>query len=669
MTAVGMILRSGFRRRWRSWLALAFLVAMVSGVVLAAVAAGNRTASAFPRFVAAHGYDAAVYNNTPVPQIARLPEVSSVVTAPIAFNGTPRCTCTRPIDGLNLSVYAVPPEDLARTVNLVAGAMPDQSSPNQILASFNLEEDNGVHVGSVIRVPFYAASQTQAAFNETSLSVVPIGPVETFRVVGIEAAESEFPSGNTPSYGLYTTAAFARAVLPRVATGYSYLVTLRRGTADGERFKSELSSLGVSQLQNLDTPAALVAGGIHPQAVGWWILALLAALAGLAVVGQALSRQRAVEGEEYPTLRALGMGPARLVQLGLTGTLVIGLAGAAGAMVVAYGLSPIAPVGEARFAEASSGFSFDAVTLIVGGLLTLIVVALLGVWPAVRAARHDGGNRRTRQSAVAGFLGHAGAPATAVIGVRHAFERRSGPSSVPVSTALLGTVLAVAALCGTAVFSSSLTTLTSTPRLWGDDYQAVVYAQNAHDRTIARLERSPLVADLTLGTGGPVIAGDVHFLTFAMKPVRGRTLLSAVTGRLPVRPDEIALGTTTMRAIGTHVGSLIRLTPQATQGATKATAFRVVGTVALPTGIGADQAGMGTGGALTLAGYFAALCPPSARQVVCLTAAHQSVQLAAFVRVVAGRRGPLPSIACSARTPSRWHPHRLRRAWSTSARR
>jgi hypothetical protein len=49
------------RRYWRSWLLLTVLIAIVSGFVLAATAAGNRTDSAFPRYLARHGCDAIVY--------------------------------------------------------------------------------------------------------------------------------------------------------------------------------------------------------------------------------------------------------------------------------------------------------------------------------------------------------------------------------------------------------------------------------------------------------------------------------------------------------------------------------------------------------------------------------------------------------------------------------
>ena len=58
--------RGEFRRRWQSWLTLAVLTAVVGGLVLAAAGAGRRTATAFPRFVAAHGYDIYIYNNQPV---------------------------------------------------------------------------------------------------------------------------------------------------------------------------------------------------------------------------------------------------------------------------------------------------------------------------------------------------------------------------------------------------------------------------------------------------------------------------------------------------------------------------------------------------------------------------------------------------------------------------
>jgi hypothetical protein len=74
--AVRLVFGAELRRRWRSWLILVVLIAVVGGLVLAAAAAGRRTATAFPRFVAAHGYDVYIYNQSPVPGLSRLPGVS-----------------------------------------------------------------------------------------------------------------------------------------------------------------------------------------------------------------------------------------------------------------------------------------------------------------------------------------------------------------------------------------------------------------------------------------------------------------------------------------------------------------------------------------------------------------------------------------------------------------
>jgi hypothetical protein len=52
MRAVWLILAAGFRRQWKSWLLLTVLIAVASGFVLASTAAGRRTDSAFPRYVA-----------------------------------------------------------------------------------------------------------------------------------------------------------------------------------------------------------------------------------------------------------------------------------------------------------------------------------------------------------------------------------------------------------------------------------------------------------------------------------------------------------------------------------------------------------------------------------------------------------------------------------------
>src|SRR5690242_10930154 len=100
-----------------------------------------------------------------------------------------------------------------RVAKLVAGRMPDPSSPVEALASFTLERDYGVHLGTVITLPMAGASQRQAVFNALNGGPRPkaTGPRMAMRVVGIVAAENEFSAGQSPTYDLYPGPAFAVA--------------------------------------------------------------------------------------------------------------------------------------------------------------------------------------------------------------------------------------------------------------------------------------------------------------------------------------------------------------------------------------------------------------------------------------------------------------------------
>ena len=483
-------------------MAVVVLVSVVGGIVLAATAAGRRTESASPQFVAGHGFDADVYAARPLPMLAKLPGVSLVSELRGPDNGQPTCDCTYPINPSTFGVLVTSP-GAGRVFKLVSGNLPDPRAANQVLASFNLEQD-GVHVGTVIHVPLYSGSQASAFNNATGAPPKPAGPDVALRVVGFEASEFEFPSGSTPSYDVYTTQAFARTVLPRTAFGYVFLVRLRGGAAALPRFEvaaHRLAAAGILGVGGQDQQAASVEASIHPQAVGWWILALLAALVGLAVVGQALARQSVVEGEGYPTLAVLGADRRQLVTLATARNLAVALAGAAGAVLISAALSPIAPLGEARIAETSNGVSFDPLVLFLGALAIVVVVIALGAWPAVRMARTllpDDRGVTSHRSATVALLTQTGAPPSAVVGVHNALQRRSGRASVPVASALLGTVLAVTALCGTAVFGASLSHLTATPRLYGAPFQlnftdppGVKGRQLVCSRDLSMTKRSP----------------------------------------------------------------------------------------------------------------------------------------------------------------------------------
>jgi hypothetical protein len=125
----------------------------------------------------------------------------------------------------------------------------------------------------------------------------------------------------------------------------------------------------------------------------------------------------------------------------------------------------------------------------------------------------------------------------------------------------------------------------------------------------------------------------------ALTAIRGPLLLSTVDGRFPSGAGQIGLGAATMRQVGAHVGSVVPVSLQTGPGQTRSVPFRVVATVAFPTGVGSEAVSLGTGAALTATGYLDAVCPPNAAQASCRNAVNQSLSYGVLASAVPGARG------------------------------
>ena len=645
MRAVVMLLRTQRRQHWKSWLALAALIAMAGGFVIAAATTAKRTAAAFPDFVAKHGYDAIVYSGHPLPSLARIPQVADVTPVPGPVEFPTACdSCTKPITSGSFGLFEIPSASLARTVKLLAGRMPDQSDPGEVLASYTLARDHGVRLGSVIQVVVPTPAQIRLGRSKVNRSDVPR---HSLRVVGLVVTENEFPSGTGDRYDLFATRAFAAAVNPHAVMLSTYYVRLRHGAADLPAFDAALRPLGSLGADDLDLDAAAVQRGIGPQAAGWLGLACLAALAGLAVVGQAAARQFTLDADDHQALAALGLGPRQFVTLGLVRAAVIGTAGAAGAVAIAAALSPLTPVGEARLVAGAAGtVVLDPAITALGAIAAVVITVVLSAWPAVRSAR-----LRRRASGPPFFPGLAvravtwtGAPAAAVIGVRYALERGRGRRPVPVGTALLGSVLALAALCATAIFGASLARLISTPALYGAPFQAqfanegIGSGSAVTGRLLTSLRHDPAIARITLATVAEIHVNGTHVRAVALRPVRGATLISRVDGQVPRGARQIALGAATMRGIGAQTGDRVRVgVTDPVTGARRTVTFVVTGRASFPPSFGTG--GLGTGAAITTAGLARAQCPAGSRQTTCLARAARGAIYSVLVRAAPGPAG------------------------------
>src|SRR6185437_16398293 len=76
-------------------------------------------------------------------------------------------------------------------------------------------------------------------------------------------------------------------------------------------------------------------------------------------------------------------------------------------------------------------------------------------------------SRASRASRAESSVMRSGVAPTTAIGISHAVDAGSGARAVPLRSALLGVVVAVAALAGALTFAVNLSDLVHTPRLYG----------------------------------------------------------------------------------------------------------------------------------------------------------------------------------------------------------
>lgn len=634
-----MVTQAELRRRWRSWLALAVLVAGIGGLVLATAAAGWRTASAFPRYLSTYGFDSFVYAGQPL-DLASLPEVRAVVTLDGPASGDPRCACTGHLTGSTLGLLEVSTAALPHFAKLVSGRFANPVAADEVVASYTLQHDFGLHLGSVVSVPLFSAAQGQAAFGSTDQP--PAGPTVSLRIVGFEASEPDFPSVGTPNYTLLLTPAFGRAFNAQTFLFRGYAVHLRRGAADLPRLDSDIRAVAAGT--GSQESATSVTSAIHPQAVGWWVLAVFIGLAGTAAAGQALRRQAISESVTNRTLWAVGLGPGELRGIALARTLAIGVAGAVGAVILAAVLSPLAPLGEARVADPSPGFAVNLSVLGLGAAAIVVLVALVALlasaftrqpWRAVAA-------EQPRPSRIVGVLAAWRLPASALIGIRRAVERGHGEQAVPVGNALVGTAVAVAALCGTAVFGASLGHLVATPPLYGQAFSmwfnSTGTGPDAAAPILAGLHQDPTVRRVTLGVSGAVEINGVATDAIAGQPIQGPLLISSVQGRVPGQAGEVALGSKTLHQAHAQLGSSVKVTVSLPGGGSRTSMFRVVGIAAFPPDFGV--VGLNRGAIFDIDGLVAAECGSGPAAQGCADQVRQQldyVVLAGFAPTAAGR--------------------------------
>jgi hypothetical protein len=655
MAAVWIRLRAELRTRWRPWLALALLAGVSGGLVIAIAAGARRADTAISRWRdATEVMDVWIGRSklwgleADFSRIERLPEVmQSVRSIDLAFWG--RTGEGRPLTVNNVFLNAAidGPDGSANRPKVLAGRLPDPENAKEVLADTRAAEQFGLRVGSAIRVRLATRRELSriVATGELDPQAEPAtagrGPLLTLRVVGIRA---DLVSDDVLAL-ISTSPAFYRTYGRRVAAWYEYTgVRLRRGDADLGAFRAGVERLAGGEPVGFYPKRNLVIKlqhSIHLQAQALWVLAGVATLVTLLLVGQAVARQVALESAEHPLLQSLGMTRRQLFALGWARVIPAAVIAGALAAVVAVALSPLAPLGVAHRAEPNPGLAVDPGVIGIGCAVTVAVISIAALLPAWRASRPRMDDARQRSSPAAALVARAGLPPSGVSGVRMALEPGRGRSAVPVRTTLLAAVVGVAGVGATLTVTASADHLLSTPRLFGHNWDAVIgngTEPKYSERLVARLREDRSIARLSGGAVDEIRLGGKPTGVLGIEAIQGSLSPTVLEGRAPVAPKEVLIGTKTARSLGTEIGDEVH----ARVGA-RSSVFRVVGRGVMPevaTG-GAAPLGLGEGVAMTFGG-LAALQPAARKNILFLALSPGAEEAATLERLARKRSAAAP---------------------------
>jgi ABC-type lipoprotein release transport system permease subunit len=431
----------------------------------------------------------------------------------------------------------------------------------------------GVQPGGTLRLR--ALTQRQLDRLLAGEQVTAAGPRFSLRVVAVQRLPADLSLTTSSEGGLVLlTPAFYRAYRDQVAHFPAEPhVRLRGGQADLAGFTAAARRLAGNWPEVNTTPLATFTTGVEQvtrtEAVALVLFAALAALAALVVVGQTLARELLLAAADHDTLQALGL--SRPQRFAVT-MLPVGLVGAAGGLVgagLAILASPLTPIGVARRAEPDPGLVLHLAGVGAGIAATLVLVLAWAAVPAWRLARGRveapgaAGRAGGASSALAAGAARAGLPPTSVAGLRMALEQGQGPTSVPVRATLAGVAAGILALAAALTFTASLDRLLGTPSLYGWNFDAIVGSWELPDpasRQPPELTANPNVGAFSAVYFYPAVVDGAEVTVAGVDTAHGRVFPTTVAGREPSGPDEIALGTRTLRRLGRDVGQTVRVT-------------------------------------------------------------------------------------------------------------
>jgi len=602
-SAIGSWVRSDWRRRRVSLLALTLLTSIAFGVVATVFAGARRTASSFDRLrTATAAYDHGIvidapgsnpghprwdrYNDATVQRIRQLPQIGAEGGAVSYIAG---------LSGADWEFALMAPEDatLGRRVErdrVLRGRLPDVHRADEVAINEASLDQAHIDVGDVVHLVTLTPAQRQQliAGDPHAFDHGPLGPDLRLAVVGVVRGATDVVGRASPT--IIATPAFDHAYRGRIAYSSRILLARRASGTSSAAFhtavgRARLSQhfLGVFDAATEDKPARQTT---HTLAVGLVVLALIAGLASILVVGQAVARHASGGEPEQPALAAIGFTRAQRMQ-GIVGTVVpVALFGGLFAGVVSTVSSTFMPVGLARRIEPHPGRQFDP--LVFGAVILAVIVVVIGagLLASVAVTRARRGPHRVRHaSRLAGSLASTGAGPAFTTGARLAFDRR--PPALPVRSALLGTGGAIVVVVASLSFSASLDRLAHDHQRWGFGWDLMLDTTPNQTAQLTRelAANRDLAGVSLLGSSSTLAEHSGGIRAYGLDRVRGKIGYALRSGVQPVGPDEVVIGLDTARNSGIRLGQTMSIavcpcTGDADQ--TRMGQVRVVGTALFP---------------------------------------------------------------------------------------
>jgi hypothetical protein len=564
-------LRLETRRRWRSLLVLALLVALASGTILAAVAGARRGHNASDRL--ADRTLPAEFLVIPEEQrfdwdpVRALPEVKALATfAQYRFR-----TEDPPDDGS----FRLQPADPAALTTIerpvvLDGRLADPSRSDEVMVTPVFRDNYGKDVGD--RVSLRLPTPEEADALDLDPTTPMTGPIVQATVVGVIRSPRFIDEvGSTgkivPSLGLFTEYR-ANVLGAQQHTLIPAGVRLQGGLQAEPAFREALTRLTGRQDINVvnlaPAPEELDVDAFESAFL--LAFALAAAAAAVLLVGQAVARHTAATVSELLHLQASGVTPRQTVSTAAVGPVVAAAAGALVGVAGAVVASRWMPIGSAELSEPEPGMQFDGLVLISGWFAAVLLVsggAVLAAWMALPAGVRPADGHR---SVLASAARRAGLAVPVQVGARFALERGGGRRSVPVRPALLGATVGVVGVLGAFTFADGVSDALDNPARFGQTHQLEAYVGfNNQDaapaaEVLTAMAGVPDVAGVNNLRARSAGAGELSVFLFTYDPVTTDVPTSPGTGRLPGRPDQVALGPATAKALGADVGSRVSFT-------------------------------------------------------------------------------------------------------------